>query len=124
LKSISIEVVTRVLTTYGHCVRCEPFFHESGVGKKSKIEDVKKYPPDLIEESSRLSELICELYQIYKHRIRVRLIDVQSPLGIYKSLIHRFREYPAFIVEKQDVYKGWDKHKLEEIIDKHIKAAV
>jgi len=49
---------------------------------------------------------------------------VQSPLGIYKSLVHRFREYPAFIVEKEDVYKGWDKDKLEEIIDKHIKAAV
>ena len=124
MKPISIEVVARVLTTYGHCVRCEPFFHESGVGKKSKIEDVNKYPPDLIEESSRLSELICELYKTYKHRIRVRLIDVQSPLGIYKSLIHRFREYPAFIVEKEDVYKGWDKQKLEEIIDKHIMAAI
>ena len=124
MKPISIEVVTRVLTSYGHCVRCEPFFHESEVGKKSKIEDVKKYPPDLIEESLRFSEVICELYQIYKHRIRVRLIDVQSPLGIYKSLIHGFREYPAFIVEKEDVYKGLDKHKLEEIIDKHIKATV
>jgi len=121
MKPVSIEVVSKVLTTYGHCIRCEPIFLESGVGKKSKVEDIDEYPSDLKEDSLKLSELICELYQLYKHRIRIRLIDAQSPLGIYKSLVHHFRIYPTFIVEKKDVCKGWNRKKLEELIDKHIK---
>jgi hypothetical protein len=91
------------------------------VGKKSKVEDINEYPPDVKEDSLKLSELICELYQLYKHRIRIRLVDAQSPLGIYKSLVHRFRTYPTFIVEKKDVCRGWNRKKLEELIDKHIK---
>jgi len=121
LKTISIEVVSKVLTTYGHCIRCESLFFESGVGKKSKVEDIDEYPPDLKEESLKLSEFICELFQLYKHRIHIRLIDAQSPLGIYKSLVHHFRIYPTFIVEKKDVCRGWNKKKLEELIDMHIK---
>ena len=121
MKAILIEVVSKVLSTYGHCIRCEPIFLESGVGKRSKVEDIDEYPPDLKEESLKLSELMCELYQLYKHRIHIRLIDAQSPLGIYKSLVHRFRKYPTFIVEKNDVCRGWDRQKLEELIDKHIK---
>lgn len=121
MKPVSIEVVSRVLTTYGHCIRCEPIFLESGVGKKSKVADIDEYPPDLREDSLKLSELICELYHLYKHRISIRLIDAQSPLGIYKSLVHRFRIYPTFIVEKKDVCKGWNREKLEELIDKHMK---
>jgi len=73
------------------------------------------------EDSLKLAELFCELDQLYKHKIRIRLIDAQSPWGIYKSLVHRFRTYPAFIVEKKEVCKGWDREKLKEVIDKHIK---
>lgn len=121
VKPISVEVISKVLTTHGHCIRCEPIFLESGVGRKSKVGDIDEYPPDLKEESWKLSELICELYQLYKHRIHIRLIDAQSFLGIYKSLVHRFRTYPTFIVEGKDVCKGWDRQKLEELIDRHIK---
>ena len=124
MKAVTIEVVSRFLTSYGHCIRCESIFLESGVGKKLKIEDVDEYPADLKEDSLRLSELICELSKMYKHRIRIRLIDAQSPLGIYKSLVHRFRKYPTFIVEKKDVCGDWDRKKLEELIDKHIKATL
>ncbi len=122
MKAVTVEVVSRFLTSYGHCIRCESIFLESGVGKKSKIEDINDYPIDLKEDSLKLSELICELNKIYKHRIRIRLIDAQSPLGIYKSLVHRFRKYPTFIVEKKDVCGDWDRKKLEDLIDKHIKA--
>ena len=123
MKQISIEVVSRVLTTYGHCIRCEPIFLESGVGKKLKLEDMDDYPEEFKEDSLRLSELICELYRIYRHRIRIRLIDAQSPVGIYKSLVHRFREYPTFVIEKKDVCSGMDSKKIEELIDKYIKAS-
>jgi hypothetical protein len=83
-----------------------------------------EYPPDLKEEYLKLSDWIRELTQLYKHRLLIKLIDVQSPLGIYKSLRHRIRTYPTFIVEGKETYTGWDKNQLESLLDKHIKKAL
>jgi len=121
MKPVSIEVVGRALTAYDHCIRCLSIFRELDMGRKAKMADIDDYPTDMKEDSVKLSKLLHELYELYKHRISFRLIDAQSPLGIYKSLIHRFRIYPTFIIEKKDVCSGWDRKKLEELIDRRIK---
>ena len=77
----------------------------------------------LKEEILKLSEGLGELKKLYKHRIDIRLTDAQSPRGIYKSLRHRLRQYPAFIIEKKDVYIGWDRERIEEIVDKYLRTA-
>lgn len=123
MRPVFIEVVSNVLTTFSHCSRCELIFNESGVSKRIKKEEIEAYPSEMKEEFLKLSEWIGELYRLYRHRIRIRLIDAQSPLGIYKSLIHRFRKYPAFIIDKKDVYSGWDRQKLEDLLDARLKAA-
>lgn len=123
MKPVSIEVISNLLITYSHCSRCELIFNESGLGKEVKKEDIEDYPSELKDELLRLSGMIGELRSLYKHRIRIRLIDAQSPIGIFKSLIYRFREYPTFIVERKDVYTGWDREKVEGLLDKYVKAA-
>ncbi len=50
----------------------------------------------------------------------ITVIDVQSPMGILKSLWHRAWKYPAFIVEGKDTYVGWDTERLEALIDRHL----
>ena len=122
MKPITLEVVTRVLTTFGHCRHCEIFFDEADIGQKLHQKDVNEYPPDLADEYLRLSDWIRELAQLYRHRLSIRVIDVQSLVGIYKSFRHRIRRYPAFIVEGKEMYAGWDKSQLEQLLDKHIKA--
>jgi hypothetical protein len=123
MKAISIEVVSNFLTTYSHCSRCEVIFRESGLGKEANRGDIQDYPTELKEEILKLSDWIGELKQLYKHRIHIRLTDAQSPRGIYKSLIHRLRQYPAFIIEKKDVYVGWDRERIEELVDKYLREA-
>jgi hypothetical protein len=123
MKTISIEVVSNFLTTYSHCTRCEVIFRESGLGPEANRGDIKDYPAELKEEILKLSDRIGELKQLYKHRIYIRLTDAQSPRGIYKSLIHRLRKYPAFIIEKKDVYVGWDRDRIEELVDKYLRVA-
>jgi hypothetical protein len=34
----------------------------------------------------------------------------------------QFRKYPTFVVEKKEIFSGWDRKKIEALIDKHIKA--
>lgn len=121
MKPVYVEVVTNVLTVYSHCNSCRPIFSESGVEEKMKRETLDDYPKDLREEFLRLSDWILDLARLYRHRITVRIVDAKSMLGIYKSLRHRFRKYPAFIINCKDVVAGWDRERLDQVLDEHIR---
>ena len=123
MKPIFLEIVTPVVTTYGHCRHCAPFFQQSGLQKQFDQKMVNDYPEDLKEEFVRLSDWIRELCKLYQHRLLIKLIDAYSPVGFYKSLRHRIRKYPAFIVEKKETFIGWDKSRLEEILDRYMQSA-
>jgi hypothetical protein len=124
MRPILLEIVTKVLTTYDHCRHCEIFIDEAGLDKKFHQKEMDEYPPDLKEEYLKLSDWIRELNRLYKHRLLIKLIDVQSLLGFYKSLRHKIRKYPTFIVEGKEIYTGWDKNQLESLLDKYIEASL
>ncbi len=107
-----------------HCRHCEVFFDQAGFDKKFHQKEVNEYPSDLKEEYAKLCEWMKELTRLYKHRLFIKLIDVQSFVGIYKSLRYRIRRYPTFIIEGKEVYTGWDKNQLESLLDKYIKEAL
>ena len=121
MKPVYVEVVTNVLTVYSHCNSCRAIFDESGVEDEVKRDALEGYPKDLKEEFLQLSDWIRDLVRLYRHRIKVRIVDAKSMLGIYKSLRHRFRKYPAFIIDSKDVVAGWDREKLDHILDEHIR---
>ena len=77
-----------------------------------------EYPLDLKEEYLKLCDWIRELTRLYKDGLLIKLIDAQSILGLYKSLRHRVRKYPSFIVEGKETYTGWDKKRLESLLVK------
>ncbi len=120
MKPILLEIVAKVLTSWGQCRRCKPLFDQAGLDEKFRHEEMEGYPPDLKEEYAALSDWIRELNGLYKHRLLIKLIDAQSPLGIYKSLRYRIRSYPTFIVEGKETYAGWDKGQLERLLDKYV----
>jgi len=112
------------LTTYGHCRHCTVLFDESGLQKEFDKKALDDYPQDLREEVARLSDWIRELSGLYKHRIVMRVIDAHSPVGMAKCLRHWIRKYPTFIIDGRKAWVGWDKDKLESLIDKHIQISI
>jgi hypothetical protein len=124
MKPILLEIVTKVISSFGQCRRCKILFDEAGFDQKFHQKEMDEYPADLKEEYTKLSDWIRELNGLYKHRLSIKLIDVQSPLGIYKSLRYWIRTYPTFIVEGKETYVGWDKGQLEGLLDKYIKNAL
>ncbi len=120
MKPIVLEIVTTVLTSWGECRRCKPMFDQTGLDQKFRHEEIEGYPADLKDEVTRLSDWVRELNRLYKHRLLIKIIDVQSLLGLYKSLRHRIRTYPTFIVEGRETYAGWDKGQLESLLDKYV----
>ena len=123
MKPLTVEVVSNLITAFGVCSRCELVLNEAGITGRSRYEDAADYPAELKEELARLNEWLVELGRLYRHRISIRLIDAKSPFGLYKSLLHRIRRYPTFIIDRKSVYSGWDRGKIEEMLDTHIRAA-
>jgi len=123
MRPILLEIISKVLTTFDHCRPCEIFFDQAGVNQKFHQNEMNEYPSDLKEEYLRLSDWIRELRRLYKHRLLIKLIDIQSTLGIYKAVRHRIRTYPTFIIEGKETYAGWDKNHLEDLLDRYMKAS-
>ena len=92
------------------------------MGVKSKYRNTitEEYPEEWKQAVGYLSEWIREITSLYKHRIKIRVIDAQSPLGFWKQIRHRVFRFPAFIVDKGSTYIGWDSKELEALIDERI----
>ncbi len=101
VRPVRLEILSLVPTSYRQCSLCETLFHQSGAGKEAHEQIMREYPADLLEEHARLSAWVEKLSQRYGGQIEIRVIDPQSGLGLWKSLRHRVRKYPAFIVN------GW-----------------
>lgn len=91
-----------------------------GINRKFHNRDVNEYLQGTKEEFLNLSDWIRELANLYKHCILIKVINAQSPMGIFKFLRHGAWKYPAFIVEGRDKYVGWEKEELESLIDRHL----
>jgi hypothetical protein len=124
MKAILLEIVSRVLTSYDHCHRCAILFDEAGLQKEFNENLLEGYPQDLREECAQLSDWIRELSGLYKHRLVIKIIDAHSPVGMVKCLRHWIRKYPTFIINGKETFVGWDKDKLEGLIDKHIQTSI
>ena len=121
MKPISLEVVANVLTTLTSCRSCKLIFKNAGVEDEVNKEILREYPEALREEYVRLSTWIEEISTLYKESVRIRIIDAASMAGVYKAVRHCFRTYPTFIVDKKDVVSGWDRKRLREILDSHLR---
>lgn len=117
---VSVEVVTVMPVMLSNCPSCTLIFHESGVEQEVNREILGEYPAEMRESQGRLSDVIRQLLDIYGEQINISFINAQSFAGIYKSLVHRTRTYPAFIIEKTDVYAGLKLSEIRRIIDAYL----
>ncbi|MFH1480572.1 MAG: hypothetical protein ABIG67_04840 [Pseudomonadota bacterium] len=118
---ILLEVVAPMISGVEmDCRRCGVVFDYLGLQTKYRKECVDEYPEDWKEAVGYLSGWMKELVKLYRHRVQIRVIDAQSPLGFWKQIRHRVFRFPAFIVDKKATYIGWDPPELEALIDEQI----
>ena len=119
---IQVEVIFPLLTSleFG-CKNCSLIFDRSGIPQNHRRSSADEYPEDWREDIEKLHEWMKNASELYKHRIRIRLIDAQSPLGLWKQIRHRFSKLPGFVVDRKTVHIGWDTERLESIIDERIR---
>jgi len=113
---VSVQVIAPVLTDFFHCMHCEQFFDQAGVGRQVHQEELEQYPEDFKEEAVRLGNWLLDLAQRYGDQVHIRVIDPQSPQGLLTSLRYWVRTYPTFIVDGRDRVSGWDAAALDAIL--------
>ena len=124
MKPIYLEIVAPMLSTTEIGGRASGFiFAYLGLKRKYRNACISEYPDDWKKAVDYLSKWIDEISYLYRHRIQIRLIDAQSPFGLWKQIRYRVFRFPAFIVDKKRTYIGWDYHELEALIDERIHSA-
>ncbi len=115
---LKVEIVTRVVGSLNHCLHCQVFIDDVGVGEKIHTEDMAAYPADLQAEWERLSALVWRLAARFPDALFVQITDAQSPRGFWLAL-RGVRHYPAFLIAGERVF-GWDEEALAAVIARHL----
>ncbi|MGD8520019.1 MAG: hypothetical protein PVF56_02640 [Desulfobacterales bacterium] len=123
MKPILLEVVAPMLTTVEWSGwQSQLMIDTLGLRRNSRQSCIDEYPEDWKQAGDYVSNWIREITNLYRHRIKIILIDAQSPMGMWKQIRYRLFKFPAFIVDKKLTYIGWDHRQLETLIDQRIHA--
>jgi hypothetical protein len=123
MKPILLEVVAPVLST----VEWNGWQHQFMIDalrlrRNYRQSSADEYPEDWKQAVDYVSNWIREIAHLYRHRIKIIVIDAQSPMGMWKQIRYQLFKFPAFIVDKKLTYIGWDHRQLEALIDQRIHA--
>jgi hypothetical protein len=122
---VILEVVAPMLSSVEmSCRGCGLIMDTLGIRKQDRQACAAEYPEDWKEAVEHLAAWIAEISRLYRHRILIRVIDAQSPVGLWKQIRHRVFKFPAFIVNKKKTYVGWNPGELESVIDEEVRRTV
>ena len=124
MQPVSVQIITYAPTTFRHCQHCELAFEEVGVAEHVRREAASSALPDsLALEYQEVSDWVHRLMDRHPGRLALSVIDAASIEGVWKSLRHRVRRYPATIVDGRETTVGTDFDALDRIIDRHVSAS-
>lgn len=122
MEPVNVQVIALVPTAYYHCQHCELTFQHLGLGSRIHGEQVREaLPADLQEQFHALCDWVLGLLERYGARVRIKVIDAASVEGVWKSLRHGVRSYPAVVVGKDKF--GADFREAQGAIERHLAAA-
>jgi hypothetical protein len=124
VKPVEVQVIAYTPTVFYHCQHCEIAFRETPLGDRVQREEAREsLPEDLREQFQDISDWIHGLVERYEGRIDIKVVDAASIEGVWKSLRHRVRKYPAVVVGGKETRIGVDFRALEPVIERYVEAA-
>jgi hypothetical protein len=123
LPATQVEILAYAPTEFYHCQHCEAVWHHLGVGQGIHAEQrASALPPDLQAEYAAIVDWVSGALERYGQRVSFRVVDAASAEGVWKSLRHRVRLFPAFIVDGERI-AGFDRPRLDAALAARIDAA-
>jgi hypothetical protein len=124
LRPVRVEVITYTPTFFFHCQHCELTFREMGVGAAVHRDQARDaLPEDLRLEFQALSLWAHDLIERFGRAVSLKVVDVASIEGVWKSFRYGVRRYPAVIVEGREKHVGTDLESVLPTIERHVEEA-
>lgn len=124
MRPVRVEVITYAPTVFRHCQHCEVAFAGVGLGERiHRAEARDALPDDLIAEFQRVSDWLHGVVERHGARVAVSVIDAASIEGVWKSLRHRVRRYPAVVVDGEERRVGTDFGAVDALITERLQRA-
>ncbi|MEM1686271.1 MAG: hypothetical protein QXS22_06320 [Acidilobaceae archaeon] len=101
-EDITVEIITISPIMIGHCGHCEILTKEFGIDYK--VDQIKEYPEEIIEMSSKITEFIRALTR--KSYVKVIIIETLTPYGLLKMMRHRGGKLPVIIINGIKIWEG------------------
>lgn len=116
-----VEIIAYAPTAFYHCTHCEVAWREMGATNKIHEDQFKtSLPKELAEDYQQVSDFVREIFRRHCDQVLVKVIDVASVEGFWKTLRYGVRRYPAVIVGGQKRFTGENFLEAEEEIDREI----
>ena len=120
MQPLSVQVIAYAPTVFRHCQHCEVAFEGMGIGQRIHRAAARDaLPDDLAIEFQQVSDWVHAIVDRHGPRVAVNVIDAASIEGVWKSLRHRVRRYPAFIVGGETRI-GHDYAALDALVDERL----
>jgi hypothetical protein len=109
MQPLSVQVITYAPTIFRHCQHCEVAFDGIGLGERiHRAEAADALPDDLATDFARVSDWVHDLIERHGSKVAISVVDAASIEGIWKSLRHGARRYPAVVVDGRTILAGAD----------------
>ena len=107
-KPLLVEIIAYAPTAFYHCTHCEIAWREIGTSNQAHEEQLQSsLPEDLTKDYLVVSQWVKDVFRRYCDQVVIKMVDTASPEGVWLSLRHGARRYPAVIINKQ-VFVGVD----------------
>ena len=124
MQPVSVQIITYAPTAFRHCQHCELAFEGMGIGQPVQREAAaSSLPDDLAREYQDVSNWVHRLLERHPGRLAISVIDAASIEGIWHSLRHRVRRYPATIVAGHERAFGTDFDAVDRLIDGYVSSS-
>jgi hypothetical protein len=118
---MQVEILAYAPTEFYHCQHCEMVWDQLGVGKPIHAEQRQAaLPDDLQVEYSAIAHWVEQAQARYGPRLRFKLVDAASMEGLVKSLRHRARRFPAFVLDGRERIVGFQPEQLDAALERHL----
>jgi hypothetical protein len=124
MQPVNVTVITYAPTIFRHCQHCEVAFQGIGLGERIHREEAKDaLPPDLIADFQRVSDWVHALLRRHRTGVAVSVVDAASIEGVWKSLRHGVRRYPAVIVDGRATAVGAELGAADAVIEERLSSS-
>jgi hypothetical protein len=124
MQPVSVQIITYAPTAFRHCQHCEVAFEGMGIGEPVQREAAaSSLPADLAREYQDVSDWVHRLLVRHPGRVAISVIDAASIEGVWQSLRHRVRRYPAMIVAGREKAIGTDFAAVDRVVDRYVSSS-